>query len=733
MGTAADRKTPPGKSGWRRWLASGRTHSLGVFLAGAFAIALLIPDPGPLSTVRLATFDAYQSWLPRERRSAPAVIVTVDDASLARIGQWPWPRNTVARLVERIAARNPAAIGVGIMFAEPDRASPERMANALRARDPALADRLATLRPNDSILAEAIARAPVVLGIAGIDEITPESAPLATARMVGPPAPLSRYAGALRSLPEIDRAARGHGLLSAETENGVLRRLLLAASIRDRPVLTLTLESLRVAAGESSFTLKSNADGLTHVVIADREVPTQEDGSLWIYYTPHDPARYVSAADVLEGHDPPGFIENKIALLGATATGLVDLLTTARGERIPGIEIHAQVLENIVDGSLLSRPAWARPIEALAFALAALLVVFGLPRLAARRSSSIPLRVPGAPDRRRRSRSLPRPSLVIPLVCSGVLAAAGVSAYSWGQVLLDPVTPMAGITVLYGLMLSVTLVATDFQRREIAARLATERETAARVAGELEAARRIQTGMLPSPDLVLEHERRAGIFAYMRPAREVGGDLYDFFLLPGDRLFVMVGDVSGKGLPAAMFMAVSKALVKSSTLRATAGLDLLMAAFNAEISRENPEQLFVTVIALVIDLRTGEVEYCNAGHEPPLLARRSGEIIVVNEGGGPPLCVMDDFPYEQARFTLLPGDVLLLMSDGITEAMNTGGALYGRDRLNPLLAAHGGHSADDAAALGHTILADVKTFEASADPADDQTLVIVSWRGAAGS
>ena len=135
---------------------------------------------------------------------------------------------------------------------------------------------------------------------------------------------------------------------------------------------------------------------------------------------------------------------------------------------------------------------------------------------------------------------------------------------------MDPLTPIVGITVPYGRVLSVTVVATDLQRRDIAARLATERETAARVAGELEAARRIQTGMLPNPESVLEHERRVGIFAYMRPAREVGGDVYDFFPLPGDRLFIMVGDVAGKGLPAAMFMAVSKALGKS-TLRVTAG------------------------------------------------------------------------------------------------------------------------------------------------------------------
>src|SRR3990170_3745077 len=114
-----------------------------------------------------------------------------------------------------------------------------------------------------------------------------------------------------------------------------------------------------------------------------------------------------------------------------------------------------------------------------------------------------------------------------------------------------------------------------------------------------------------------------------------------------------------------VFMAVSKALSKSYTLRTTAGLDVLMTVLNAEISRENPEQLFVTAIALVIDLGTGELEYCNAGHEPPLIARSSGEIVSLNEGGGPPLCVMEDFPYEHARFRLESGDRLVLMSDGI--------------------------------------------------------------------
>ncbi len=756
VGAATDPTARPVTPGWRRWLTGGRDRWVGTLIAGAFAAAMLMPDPGPLAALRLATFDAYQTWLPRERRSAPAVIIAVDDASLARIGQWPWPRSIVARLIERVAARQPAAIGVDIIFAEPDRLSPERIADELHARNPAVADHLSKMQPNDAILADAIKRAPVVLGIAGINAVTAEGAPFAPARSVGPPAPLHRFTGALRSLPGIDRAAAGHGLLNAEPERGIVRRLPLVASIGNYPVLTLVLESLRVAAGEPLFTLKSAARGLTQIAIADLEVPTQADGSLWIHYTKHDPARYVSAADVLEGRDDPALIERKIALLGVTGVGLLDQQTTARGERMPGIEIHAQAIENIFDGALLSRPVWARAVETLAFALAAALVVFGVPRIPLRRSpviarqsqpvserrhlrrflprrsSAVPHQRQRVSERRRHRRILPRRPLFIPLAWSAVLAAAGVGAYFWGRLLFDPATPIAGITVLYGIMLSASLVATELQRRALAARIAADREAAARVAGELEAARRIQMGMLPTPEAVLKQDRRVGIFARMYPALEVGGDLYDFFLLPDDKLFVIAGDVSGKGLPAAMFMAVSKALAKSYALRTTGGLDILMTVFNAEISRENPEQLFVTAIALVIDLRTGELEYCNAGHEPPLLARSSGEILSINEGGGPPLCVMEDFPYEHARITLQPGDRLVLMSDGITEAMNRGGELYGRERLQTLLEAPHARGAD-AATLGNEILAAVTAFEAGADPADDKTLLLISWRGAATS
>lgn len=688
---------------WRAYIAGGRGRWLGLAVAIVLAGVMLLPDPGPVPGLRLWAFDSYQHWLPRQRASAPAIVIAIDDQSLARIGQWPWSRDIVARLIDRVSARKPAAIGLDVLFAEPDRSSPERIAENLASRDPVVAERLRKLRSNDEILAESVRKAGAVLGVAGIEEIiSPESR---AGHSDASPASIPRYVRWLRSLEAIDGAAAGHGLLNADPERGIVRRVPLVARVNENSLITLGLETLRAAAGVPAANLVTREGALTHVVLGDLRVPSHADGKAWIYFSRRDAARFISAATVLEGKDDPALLEGRIALVGVTALALLDQHTTAIGERMPGIEIHAQLLENIFERKLLYRPAWGRYAEALLFALAAGLIV---------------LRVP---------RTRPRNSALLFLACVALMLALSTGAFALTQTLLDPILPIAGLTLLYGLMLSATLVAIDLQRRQLSLRLAAERESAARVTGELEAARRIQLGILPTRESALKNERRIEIFAYMKAAREVGGDLYDFFPLSEDKFIVLVGDVSDKGLPAAMFMAVSKAVAKSCALRAPAGAAELMNLFNREIPRENPEQLFVTLILLLIDLRTGEFEYCNAGHEPPLLVRRSGEVLVLDEGGGPPLCVLEEFEYEAGRASLAPRDVLALVSDGLTEAMDRNQALYGRARLRALLQSPTRRDLD-LTMLGSEMLASVRAFEGGSEPADDQTLVLFSWRGA---
>jgi serine phosphatase RsbU (regulator of sigma subunit) len=237
-------------------------------------------------------------------------------------------------------------------------------------------------------------------------------------------------------------------------------------------------------------------------------------------------------------------------------------------------------------------------------------------------------------------------------------------------------------------------------------------------------------GTLPRAAAAFPGETRFELDAMLEPAREVGGDLYDFFLLDPDRLFFMIGDVSGKGLPGSLFMAISKALYKSTALRRHGEVAAMMREADAEISRDNAEGLFVTVLAGILDARTGELEYCCAGHEPPLLLPRGGRPLQrLVEGGGPPLCAVDGFPYTPATRRLEPGDTLCLITDGITEAAGAGGELYGRERLEALL---GRLAADGASAaeVGEAIRRDVAAFTGGTEPSDDIAVLVLRYVGA---
>jgi len=308
-----------------------------------------------------------------------------------------------------------------------------------------------------------------------------------------------------------------------------------------------------------------------------------------------------------------------------------------------------------------------------------------------------------------------------------VLGATGFAAYQGAGLLLDSSVPGAAIAFLFAAMLVETLAEANAQRKLLTERLQREREAAARLAGELDAARRIQMGILPKADTAFPGEHRFEIAASMEPAREVGGDLYDFFMLDADRLFFLVGDVSGKGLPASIFMAVSKALCKSTALRHGRRVDELLREANAEIARENPESLFVTVFAGVLDVSSGRLEYCNAGHEPPFVLAPHRALERLEEGGGPPLCVLEGFSYAAGEHRMSARCILCVVSDGVTEAMNPAGDLYGVGRLRKAL--ERARHAENPAGLVDAIRSDIAQFVGSAEAADDLTLLVLRWNG----
>jgi serine phosphatase RsbU (regulator of sigma subunit) len=372
---------------------------------------------------------------------------------------------------------------------------------------------------------------------------------------------------------------------------------------------------------------------------------------------------------------------------------------------MPGSEVHAQLIENLYEGTLLHRPAWMPFAEAAGFAMLGALIVWATPLWK------------------------PRNATGIALACLLLAVAAGYAAFRLDRLLVDAATPAAGLALTFGTMLVLTLAEATRHRKSLERVLQQQREHAARIAGELDAARRIQMAMLPRAE-TLAGERRVDLAATMLPAREVGGDLYDFFKLDARRLFFLVGDVAGKGLSASIFMAVSKALYKSTTLRTDApDLGALMTAANAEVSRDNPQTLFVTAFAGLLDLDTGELAYCNAGHENPCRIHPANATVGrIVDGDGPPLCVVDEFAYRGAKVTLRLGEALCLVSDGVPEAQDASGELFGKARLERLLLGLRG-SEHTARAIVDGVCSGVATFVAGAEASDDLTVLVLRWRG----
>jgi len=434
--------------------ALGRARRFGyarILCLGLLAVfvALRAIDPEPLEELRLRVFDFYQILKPRKAVERPVVIVDLDEASLARFGQWPWPRTRVADLVSRLTEADAAVVAFDIVFAEPDRLSPARAADSFLNLDDTLRAQLKGLPDNDRVLAEVLRRSPVVLGESGLPYLTPapavEPPPLGLATLGGDPSPyLVNFPGRLRNTPVLEQAALGRGLFTIRTErDGIVRRVPLVMMAQDNLMPSLTFDMLRVAVNASTLLVKSDDAGVKSVGVPGFEIPTDPNGQLWVYFGRHDPARYVSAADVLDGKAGGGVFSRKLVIIGTSAVGLLDVKTTPLDRVMPGVEIHAQVLENILTDSVLSQPNYAFGAEVIAALLFSLLIIWLAPVL----------------------------SPIALLVLGGTIAAmlAGTSWYLFvrEKLLVDFTFPLLASTAVYLTLVFNGYVREQAQRRRI--------------------------------------------------------------------------------------------------------------------------------------------------------------------------------------------------------------------------------------------------------------------------
>lgn len=688
--------------------SSGRT--LGLVLTLLLVLLVLRTETAWERGLRNSLFDTYQQQFPRERVNDSVIVIAIDDLSLQKRGQWPWPRKDMAELINRLHALKPAAIGIDMIFAEPDRISPRAQAQQLERQGYVSRELpVARLPDYDQQFAQAIRDSRATLGVAGVledprlAETVDYRAPLVEigGKVAGL---LPRYDDVLRSLALIDRAAAGHGMINAIAEDdGMVRRVPALAQLGGYTLPGLAVEVLRHSSQDPVLRARVGRGGVRAVEVGGQSIPTAGDGSWWIHFSDPNSRPIFPAVAFLDGQLPGELVTGRIVLIGAAATGLQDRVVTPLGA-MPGVSVHAEAIDNLLDGRLLWRPHWSVWVEGGLLAVLSLLSVLAVPSL--------------------------RPLISMLWFGLAIVACATFGAFcflgpGW---LIDVANPVLAAGVVFAFMLLLTLGQTQRQRRSLRMALAVSREQQARMDGELDAARRIQSGMLPDPRTVLAGESRVDLAALMQAARTVGGDLYDFFRLDDGRLFFMIGDVSGKGLPASLFMALSKALIKNAALNVGGDPGRGLSEAARVLARENPESMFISVVAGALNLDTGELAWCNAGHEGPYLVR-AGEAHAtqLKTEGGPPLCMVEGFSYPTEFRRLGSGDLLCLVTDGVTEALNASGELYGARRLADAVGATGLETSSRKAV--DRLRRDVEKFTGGLELADDLSLLVLRWRG----
>jgi adenylate cyclase len=436
---------------WRRWFARRFGYARLVCLALLIGLAALrIADFGPIEELRVRTFDTFQRIDPRVKTARPVTIVDIDEKSLAsKLGQWPWPRTRIADLITDLTRLGAVVIAFDVVFSEPDRLNPDVAADTFRDLDEETRAKLHALPSNDQVFADAMRHSRVVLGESGLPEVVTEldkTLPVTGLAMLGedPQRFLFEFPGLLRNTPVLESAAAGRGLFSINPErDGIIRRVPMIMQAQGTTMPSLSFEMLRVATGTDTIFIKTNQAGIQSIGVKGFQIPTDRNGQLWVHFARNDPSIYVSAVDVLEGSAPPEKIKGKLVLIGTSAAGLNDIKTTPVSRAMPGVEIHAQVLEAALTKSLLSQPPYGLALEfGAALVLGILVIVFA------------PMFGP------------------VTLVAVGALFATLLVGTSWyfythDRLLIDFTYPLLSTTTIYLTLIFTSFVREQAQRRQI--------------------------------------------------------------------------------------------------------------------------------------------------------------------------------------------------------------------------------------------------------------------------
>ncbi len=442
--------------GSRRLFGKGRWAA---FLILALMIGVRAADPWWVEVPRLVLFDRFQAWQPRESGELQVMIVDIDESSLAALGQWPWSRKLVADMVTDLMKAGAQIVGFDAVFAEPDRLSPDSYAASAPDLPADIIERLSAMPGNDAYFANVLSETRAVLGLPGALEAANGTAPKPRQPAVvirnvvasddDPRQYLVGFPNIIGNLPVLENAAAGRGLFSINPErDAIVRRVPAIARVdgAPNPYPTLAIEILRVLSRSSTLIIRSQPGvGIQDVVLQEAKIviPTDSKGRLYPHFAYRSRDRYISAKDVVSGKFPPETFADKIVLVGASAAGLRDIRSTPLEASVPGVEVHAQLLESIIGDTLLNRPEWADAAELGALAVVGLMMIAGLALVGA------------------------KATLALFLLLAGILFSASWQLFTEQRLLFDAAFPALTALILYLTLTYGAYVSEEAQRRQV--------------------------------------------------------------------------------------------------------------------------------------------------------------------------------------------------------------------------------------------------------------------------
>mgnify|MGYP001335982773 CR=1 FL=1 len=612
-------------------------------------------NPNFIKSISFLSFDLYQKAIPLNKQDSEVIIIDIDEKSLGKFGQFPWNRSVFAKIIENVNQTNPKAIGFDIFFSEKDKQSPEEIINAYNILSSDVINYLINIKGHDERFRQQLENSKSVLAVLGSNVSSHSSYERkAKARFLskgGDPKQFTfNYPFSIGSLEKLEKSVKGLGSISfLDQTDGIVRSLPLILRFNKKIYPTMGLEMVRVGLNQKNLYVELDEIGINRISVRPHKILTDPNGIFWIRYKNPLNSQYISASSVFEGNFDKSRFENKFVLIGASAQGLFDLVKTPLGITLPGVEVHANVIENILDKSYLLRNPNIYVFELLFSILVACITFFLSQKLK------------------------PKYSLSIFFVSLITVIIIGFSFFIFRSELIDISYPIFMLTItfltgLYFRFIEENKLALENLQKE--AKLLKERELAGGV----------QKSLFPD---ISKFEN----FVYARniPARDVSGDYFDVISVGQDEYYFTLADVSGKGVKAGMYMAKA-----SSTFRTLSNLSFplekVVYLVNNEIVEAKFKGMFVTAVFGKFNIKTKEVTFVNAGHESIMVVDRDKNFEFI-KSELPPIGIIKYFTESmvKSKSINLNEKTLVIYTDGVTEGYLKNGQELGAEGVEKIV------------------------------------------------